>query len=721
MTGQSVRRDLQELRSAVAADIRSADDQGVEQGLDTYLDLIEEFFDHLSRLSVKYDVDQATREVNQFPSASGWEELEWIRDDFVDLLRVGFEHPRRRIVMELISFPYSVLHRALEAQEMYTLELFWPAATTDTYRLSQSLERELSEQVSSKLARSLDSFSEWGLGVGLDKSTSATRTEFLEAVAERALLQVNALLKHSFEAGREEDFERFHDVLVRFDSGIGWRSVREETRRRRGRRGGRESDARNHISAKKECLETIAKWKRLVQFGLSAWIVKNSRGDGVSPEYAQNCFSLTGRLGNIDTLVTVYAQSLNYRVQDQIGWDRWLLETGTSGVVSVNFSQYLHEAVIVHAAEHLATGGDLELGSLPDDIEQSRLLFQSASEGGGLRQAAEQIPEQEEYWRVFADTSVQGLRNQLLSLCDQIVRQYEAQWEASVTEAAIDQERVDGFAEGILSGHRNGHTVRTIFQDLDRITTREEAGNSDTELWIGYHHLLDKELFVEDANVMLRPLGEQYGRGLAQSEDERVLKQLRVEATSERASDSDSSTRIMENALAKVEDVGSDPIILIVNSFSFYRNLVEDGALQFTSTSDTRLSTGRVGRYKNADVLSIRAGQEGSYLLAFVPEAVGEWIDYRPSVDGEQGGFRLIGDRLKLTLSSISRAEAEALVESRPDSFLDGEEDEDRLSEEEGVEKLLQKVRFQLYSRVGIRTANTEGLVCFSSIDGESS
>lgn len=697
-----LQESLLEQKRRVLSAIRERDEDQVNDGLRVYYRLIGRFLDQTSQYGLRYGREQAESEGTPFTSVTGWEGIDWIRSDYHSFVEETFREAYRPALFSVLHFPFSLAARAVEKQDYFIFQKFILEPGAFPYGLTAQLEDEdLRELVVEKFAGYARDFVRYRLRPILDDAVVPSDLSFVGEIGEGVCLYLNVLMKQAIDSGRIEDFLTFKKELDSLWLGVSWRidghddwemwnRILDDTEMRE-RYGGREHALHK---AFEEMTRELRERVRLIRFGLAGWILRGFANRNRDVDETRAWLDACGTLGNLSQLLSTYAEALNYQVQEELGWSRWVMERmPRDTVVTIDPSSSAHLVPIYYGVQ--LNLRDEKKDVLPHGIEKARRLSHAVNDGGLDATVANlsRHEEQAERWEKLLGLKVQDVQKWFYNLFEQVRWEYDQEWEHIVRVAQVSDAKVEEFQSGIELGFERSATLPRIFRLQGRWKEVVEGqGSYRSERWIGYHHRLDKGLFVEDSPTTIKHLGEGYGEGLARSEAVRVLEEIRNGAMPTRDLQGvDDPLAEVEKEVLRLRGEGRKRLgVLLVQGWPIYRRLELGDLLANRQSDEFDDQTPYIGTYKNVPVFRSHAGEHTGALIAEFAQ-LGEWHRYRPFVREENEDL-VVKEYLRFSVQEIDKETARGMVDEGGD--------EGREGNELTVEELLLQVRLRLFSRV---------------------
>jgi len=302
---------------------------------------------------------------------------------------------------------------------------------------------------------------------------------------------------------------------------------------------------------------------------------------------------------------------------------------------------------------------DLQLDLTPD------LLYLVGDGSGPVITMLEQAADSADLRALapFNSDAVGWLRERFLALAEEQARDEQRR----VIEGSLSSERVEELKRNVLSGWRESGYVRDLVQHRGNYELAGEAPPGLNSLSV---HLWErKDIFVEGSRFSTHTWGSEWGRSLAQGEDELVVRQIAsaVPSLSSDAVDPKIVASYLDQALAiaKVDE----PVILLVGSLRASWALAESGRFKYS----TRSSFGRErkgepspsGHFDDIPVYEIHSNTSASALVVDL-HRLGTWQQYHPKGSDIS---EYLEDVVLFELETYTEAKAQELLEKQPDTF----------------------------------------------------
>lgn len=643
-----LRLELSYLRENLVEAAQSGRTVLLEEGLEAYGVIVNEFLGVLAGFGGTYQRAEATAELTSI--RGGWREIEWVREDYGEIATAALKSDNRDVIFLVAHFPIKLARLAFNKRDYFVFAQFlqWlPFLYAESVeRHPQSREGELlRERLSSYLRDTRQYFImpalETASELGIDQVA-----EFIAGIDD----SYNALLKRALDLGRLPDFEAFlrdfldAEVPPGIDDGV---RVDEE-----------EADGPTAGTALRAVKE-LAKRRRFILLGLDAWLLREIAGDRPRaadiPAWHQAIALPSGLRG----LWRLYLGASDREVEQELGWRWWEANEhhGRGVFAGMDFGLLLLRPVLVRMAR-AAAGMSPE--SLRDfQLPLDRRLDYLVGRGGGdgpLIQTLRDLATEDRWHVLLSDQERAALLSLEPMFRDAARRQRDVERDAVIAAPIVDA-RVADFRKRVYEGWETGCFAKRLFEGFgsyeevsDQTETEpvaepaadggevaeppedaevaEPAAAESQELIVD--RLDPKDLFTEESRYASIGWGLDYGRSLAQGEDEAVLEAL-IEAVLPEQRRALVAGGMAEGATSALRDLGEHakrPTIVIINSWDAISEFLTSGRYRISHGAG---GTGPAGHFDGVPVYQSYSHDVEAVLIAdlarfatlrqFAPEA----------------------------------------------------------------------------------------------------
>lgn len=270
--------------------------------------------------------------------------------------------------------------------------------------------------------------------------------------------------------------------------------------------------------------EAFTKARRQITFMLAAKLLERAL-DATSSVYLEIAQFLMGHLPqNLADLTLVFESVNDRKADDEWGWHWW--DFNADGRVhTVDSTSRPNRLFVVKALQILAgethTAAELSLPHNDDLV----WLFDESNGVGVPAMVKAILTHRDQYSGVLGANEFEQA-SKFLSLLDASRKAQLADREARLIESALSQEKVLAFKSNVVAAVRDHGKTRALANRLGIYSDKSgEPPDKRIPSW-GYNQLDEKGAFIDNWHVSFAGWGESYGRGMAQTEDQRFFSAL---------------------------------------------------------------------------------------------------------------------------------------------------------------------------------------------------
>ena len=274
--------------------------------------------------------------------------------------------------------------------------------------------------------------------------------------------------------------------------------------------------------AKEEAEKAILERKRVILFGLQAWVLRYVDKNQHTDDHRTAMATLSGHLAGLSSqeITDVFVSSMNVEESGRLGWEWWELETRPSGVTHrMEFSDYLQKLYAIYLLRIYRADQ-----ALPRSHYLAGLVHGTQSK---IRQMLEEIRTDYSRWEWMLPSGSSDRVSSLLASFDLMEEAQKAAEDKELIAAPLSKNKVIAFENGFLKGYERFSGLHALLQkasaikyDLDTMPNLQAV-----PAW-GFNEVFDKEAFVEDAVADYDGIAEQYGETMARDENANFLASL---------------------------------------------------------------------------------------------------------------------------------------------------------------------------------------------------
>lgn len=715
---QDLRAELGYLRDNVIEAISQGKTSILEDGLDTYEALVEAFIDVLRQFGSPYDRKQALAEIHSIEG--GWSQVEWIRDDYREIADAAMASRNLSVLLPVLYFPVGVSGLAYSKGDYYIFAQFlnWlPYLYTEAVEQLASDDEptdlltdrdSLFNIVRDRLSRYPQELADYRIGHDIDQSDDATAIKGRGEFARWVFAVFNRLLKAAYDKRRTADFQHFaseFQELYRDEINDSAHLVptQADTQER--------EEAEPSVSpdvARAMCYQSLSRLRQVIFVGLEAWLLRAYARQTLGYDQAQQLRGSLSLPSAIPDLWRLYLDARRDRYEDELEWTWWESREhrGRGAYAGMDFGMLVLRPILLRMLVTASSMTHDQINAL--QLELTPDLDYLVSKGSGpLIETLNDVADSGELRELatFDPGAAALLRERFVALA----AEQEAREQAEVIEASVSSERVEELKRNVLKSWHESSYLRRLVQHRGKYELAGEpppgVGSLSVHLWER------KDIFVEGSRFSTHSWGTEWGRGLAQGEDELVVRQISsaVPSLSADAVDPAIATRCLDQAIHAIGV--DDPFVLLVGSLRASRALAESGRFKYSHRGsfgeDREGEPNPSGYLDDIPVYEIHSNEMSLALVADLRQ-LGTWQQYRPN---ETPLSEYLEGVILFELETYDAAKARELLCEQPETFrfdplATGGQRERSL--EERITQVLQSVRVLVLEQLRFDVTNPD-------------
>lgn len=553
-SSETFRKEMKGIKDRVINAIKSTSLGSVEELKQSYLDLAEIFLETIHAYGGGYSAEQAKKERGNF--FEGWNEIRWLKQDIRELIQIASDGDNQDIISDIIFLPTSIAIRAFHAKDHFLFQEFLSFNSYVYYLASNKPEGQIRSFMIERCWRHLKEISDLYIESKIkDRDHSVSKQDILEykdfALYIFKLFQT--LIKASFD---KKDFKSF-EIFVNEFAGL-------------FKRIDREYPNSEHLKLSLQHI-TDPNQKKKVELQLEKQIVKEDVVERISLAKKQVFFALTSKTLDhykkhpkdeslkqfydlinsqitlsIEDLTKVFDSCRNFTSEDYWGWDDWeTIADGEVHVIDVHSKfDYFYCVKILGLLRGMT---DEQIAQL--DMPYSRdlaFLAENRNDNNTLVSKLNQIKQNPQDWLFVIDQQAIGKVDKCIELLQLIKQKQEDKEKEYLKTVEVNPEKLQEFKDKIKDGFADSAKVRPLVKVYDAYIDKFDENPGTTIPSYGYNQVDEKAAFVKDWYVHYAGWGDQYGSGMANSEDQIFFE------------------TIVNNLTQKIE-IGSDMLITTIS------------------------------------------------------------------------------------------------------------------------------------------------------------
>ena len=525
------RRELQGTKDQLVAAIHSISLGAIDELRTTYIQIAEFFLETLYELGGVYSAEQAEKERGNF--FEGWTEIRWLERDIRELLIVAAGTNNSNVIGTIAYLPISIATRAVQIGDHFLFRTFL-AFSPFIYSLAFDKATETTARafMIDRSWRYLKELSDFYILPKITMRGEKAEPQKIEGASEFAIYVLRTFLDLLKSASDRGDVETFRDILDQF-----FRLYQNFTPKTDDMPAAMIETliARSPTDADRVALQTQLSEQRQREqaevrltssrdqfiFTLAARLLSQSIADLGSAKARQLFDMLRDRLPNdLGRLTQVYVGA-GERASD-LTWQWDVVADGEAHYVDTRTKP--NQLFCVRALQLLERMEPETIAAA--NLPHSRPLSDKIALQGtqGLDGTLSDMQQHLKSWRrILAEPQIQRI-DALRDLLQRAKRAEETAETERLKVAEIDPEKLAEFKISVREAMLRAARLRPLMARLGAYNdlTADNSARRAVPSW-GFNQLDDKAAFIKDWHVHYGAWGENYGRGLAASEDETVF------------------------------------------------------------------------------------------------------------------------------------------------------------------------------------------------------
>ena len=447
--------------------------------------------------------------------------------------------------------------------------------------------------------------------------------------------------------------------------------------------------------------QLLSSEKRLIWFGLGAWVVRSNALCGTDmrpgqPDQRLVDLSLIGRFmevigansSRLRTLSETYSQAL-IRKYGALRWEQWILQTFRDRTIhAIDFDRWLTSYYSLCGLRMVIEGREEVV------FPHQQLRFQVREIESFLREV-EQAPQK---WVDFVPMlqTVPLRRERELSVGQAIERFLEAnrlavqEWERDsedqLISAPLDDSRISRFKKECYAGWRSQNWIEQLLQRNEQVS---EPGSCPDDVCKHFLGLAPKDLFAGDPGDISFGLGQGYGSQLADEVNRYLLSTLEARCQEVQPVEMNDLLQEVLGCISHQEDT----VVIVFGTFDLESHFLAcDDFIPYWSEATPMFSFNvYLGRLGNTPVF-IQPEDDSNRVVVASLRDLGTLLHYVSANDDYMG--------LRISIIPIDRREAARLISERPEVPPEALSEGIRIDYEEEIRRLLLQVQVYIGAKL---------------------
>ena len=526
-SSETFRKEMKGIKDRIINSIKSTSLGLVEELKQTYLDLAEIFLETMHQYGGGYSAEQAKKERGNF--FEGWNEVRWLRQDIKEFIQIASDSENKDIISDIIFLPTAIAIRAFNAKDHFLFQEFLSFNSYIYYLGAEKPEGQVRSFMIDRSWRHLKELSDLYIEPKIKDRDKNTNEKDIPGYKDFALFifkTFQTLIKASFD---KKDFKSFQIFVNEFLSL--YKRMNESVEYPDSNNLKRSLELTTDVDEKKKLEDQIEKLliredaikrislaKKQVLFALISKILDRYKKDSTLKEFFDFLDSKINL--SIEELTTVFDSSRNFESEDYWGWDDWeTIADGNVHIIDVHSKfDYYYCVKILSLLRNMSPEQIAKI-----DMPFSRdlaFLAENRADNTTLISKLNKIKESPQDWLFVLDQKSIDKVDESIKLLELVKQKQEKQEEEYLKTVAIDSEKLEEFKDKMLSGFNESVSIRPLVKAYD-VYSDKTLEKIDTKIpSYGYNQVDEKAAFLKDWYVHYGGWGEQYGTGMANSEDQ---------------------------------------------------------------------------------------------------------------------------------------------------------------------------------------------------------
>ncbi|NLJ49782.1 MAG: MFS transporter [Candidatus Atribacteria bacterium] len=565
---EEIKLEIDGLKDQFIAAIEAKKLGKIEELMKTYISLSESFLEALNTCGGGYTYEQARKERGTI--LGGWNEIRWLSDGIREILIKATQTHDQEIIRDVAYIPVGIAIRAIKAGDQYVYQEFLAFPSFLYWQALKETNNDVREFMVDRSWRHLKEMSDFYIEHQLKRKVADVESvKKYRDFTIPIFVAFQNLLKTAFD---KRDFNSFQSFLNQFsdlyhdfepehehpnaeylEHSLAW--VKDVAEREKIRR-------KIEVQKEKEAAaKDIQSKKHQVILGLSAWIFEQYRNKKDDTELAKFYKDIINRLpGQLPELTEIFVSSRQFETERFWDWDNWeMISDGKAHFI--DFNSKLDRLYCVRSLLILQNMSEEQINAiiLPHSRELAYLAEDKPDIPNLVRILNDMVSNSVQWSFVLPQAAIdktEALKKLLITAKEN----QEKSEEEYLKTVKIDGDKLNEFNTKVIESFYESGFLRPVikiyggYNDL-----MSQMPGAEIPSW-GYNQIDEKAAFIKDWHVHYSGWGENYGSGLAKSEDnlifERMLSGIK-----------DKQNVKKEDIISKIEEVlkeksFEDPVIL---------------------------------------------------------------------------------------------------------------------------------------------------------------
>lgn len=518
------RKELQGIKDRLIQAVRTTSIGAIEDLKQTYLNLTEEFLDILHKFGGGYTAEQAKKERGNL--FEGWNEIRWLREDVRELIMIASDSNNQDIISDIIFLPKAIAIRAFRAKDHLLFQEFIHFDNY-IYHLAQAKEDgRIKDFMIDRSWRHLKEISDLYIQSKIQDRHQNTSIEDLQGYKDfvfQIYKTFQSLIKSSFQ---KKDFKSFEVFVAEFSKL--YRHIDREYANVENFKFAltqttdqtlqKELQTKIDILEEKEkIVESIKLARKQILFAVTAKVFDSHRKNQADQDVKKFFNAIDPKItSNIKELTEIFDSCRDFNTEDYWGWsDDEIIADGEVHIIDAHSKlDYYYCAKALRILSGM-TSDQIEAIDMPSSRD---LAFLAEDRPETLITKLNEIRANPANFDL-AQTAIDKI-DAFVELLTASREKQEKKEEEFLKTAPIDPDKLIEFKKDIHKSFTESGRIRALINRYNAYEDRISETPGKVIPSYGYNQIDEKAAFLKTWYVHYGERGEQYGEGMANSEDQ---------------------------------------------------------------------------------------------------------------------------------------------------------------------------------------------------------
>ena len=673
-------RELKDVKNRIILSINDNNSLGVEDNVSIYIKVIEYFLSELYKFGGGFSYEQATKERSVFPEDE-FNEVRWVYQDIWELLQLAIEGGNKNVIRNIAYLPIVIASRAVTARDHYLFQKFLHIIIY-LYNKADVASDELKDFMIDRSWRYMKELADYNIEPNLKNEERDIKDEDLDNYKHYAihLLKIfQELIKSSID---RKDLENFKLFMHKF-SGLFSRFLRDRSW--------------NEKETVKEGIRLdIEKAKNEIVFGINSWILNLLRHK-TDDALLNGLFEISKNYlpTAIDKLTYIYVGVRSFEREGFWGWDNW--EIIPDGVArNIDVSGKLDYLYCIRSLQILRNKTKEEFKDKKIIINRD-IALTLENHQNGLFKIIDDITLDNS---ILDEQSINS-KELLKQLLSDAKEEYDEKEKAEIENEKLDEGKINKFYSELVNSFKSNSVMRSLVSFFGNFYDKsgENEINKDYKLW-GYNQIDFKEAFIKNPRTHYVGHAEQYGHGLADSENNQVFLKIVNSLDKKDILPPEINKEIFE--FIKEKD-GGEFIIINTLDHLIKWDFIKQGKFFDSKPQGKEYEDHNwfEGYYVNNDLkipifsLFLRNREMNNYICVLDLKKLGDWTQYLPADKEQDKQYQKDMFFFKIVDLNVDNDLRDKIISEKP-KWLEKEKDKKRYLNRRVVFQIYEKFKYEI-------------------------